>query len=221
MTFIIGAHLILCRDAWWQHQSEFNIRSRTTRSDEEQGIDYRDLIVCLCESKLAAYIWLFILHLMFYLWSAGLQQAVGTGRWACSRRKQRQMETCKKQLDPMKMAWKPLLMMMVSYRKSGAIIYGATYESGPSVQGVEWEDFKGVGGTVNPVVATGMGAASGGESAGAGELAASSCQWVSQETCSSIQELQHILCLWGVILDWLLLTAAICLCAGSLSHDGR
>ena len=74
---------------------------------------------------------------MFYVWSAGLQQAVGMGRWACSRRKQRQMETCKKQLDPMEMAWKPLLMMKVSYRKSGAIIYGATYESGPSVQGVE------------------------------------------------------------------------------------
>lgn len=158
---------------------------------------------------------------MFYLWSAGLQQAVGKGRWACSRRKQRQMETCKKQLDPMEMTWKPLLMMMVSYRKSGAIIYGATHESGLSVHGVEWEDFKGAGGAVSPFVATGMGAASGGESAGTGELAASSYQWVSQQTCSSIQELQCTLYLWGVILDCLLLTAAICLCAGSLSHNGR
>lgn len=58
----------------------------------------------------------------------------------------------------MEMAWKPLLMMMVSYRKSGAIIYGATHESGPSVQG---EDFKGAGGAVSPFVATGMGGASG------------------------------------------------------------
>lgn len=52
---------------------------------------------------------------MFYLWSTGLQQAVGKGRWACSRRKQRQMETSKKQLDPMEMAWKPLLMMIICH----------------------------------------------------------------------------------------------------------
>lgn len=132
-------------------------------------------------------------------------------------REQRWTETCKEQLEPMRMTWKPPAMMGVSYRIAGALIYGATCGSGPGVQEAEWGDFTGASVAAGPLVATGMGAAPGGELAGAGELAASPCQWVSQQTCNSMLELQHRVWFGGLILDGPLWSAAVFRCVGILS----
>lgn len=143
----------------------------------------------------------------------GFQQAVGKGRWACSRRKQRQ--TSKKQLDPMEMAWKPLLMMIICH-----YFTGCTWIC-PKCQGVEWEDFKGVSGAVSPSCGHWNGSRL---RRRVSRDWGTGCIFTSMSEPADLQqhwELQHILCLWGYNSRLAPLTAAIGLCAGSLSHDGR